>query len=494
MKWVWRGLIGLLAAVLALVGVVMARTMMLRPPAAAEAAVALQAAPPGIDADAAAQRLGEALRFRTISREAGTIEDPQAFRDLHAFLERAYPRTHAAFTREAVSDYSLMYTLAGSDPSAAPILLLAHQDVVPVEEGTEGDWEAPPWSGEIVDGFVYGRGAADDKGSLIAILEATEALLTQGFTPRRGIILAFGHDEEVSGAGAAAMAALLGERNVRPWFALDEGMAVVLDEPTTGAPVALIGVAEKGYMSVRVTARAEGGHSSMPQAETAADKLAQAIVAIRGSPFAGGVSNGPAGELLDALGPRLQFMQRMAIANRWLFGGIIETQIAQTGAGNAILRTTIAPTIMEGGTKDNILPQEMHAIVNLRLHPRDSVESALAHLREAVSGIEGVTIEPEGEPNEPSPVSSTTGDAYALLAAAAQAHAPDGAPVAPMLVLGATDARHYAGVAENVYRFQPVWARQADFSRIHGTGERMAVEDLGRMARFYAQLIATGVH
>ncbi|MBI1187522.1 MAG: M20 family peptidase [Alphaproteobacteria bacterium] len=490
MKWVWRGLVLVLIAIAAVAGVVAVRTMTLRAPAAA-AAVALPSAPQ-IDEAAAAARLGEAIRFRTISRTAGVVDDPDAFRALHAFLAQTYPRTHAAFTREFVNAFSLLYTLPGSDPAAAPILLLAHQDVVPVEAGTEEDWEAAPFSGALIDGMIYGRGAVDDKGSLIAILEATEALLAQGFAPRRGVILAFGHDEEVSGAGAAAMAALLRERNIRPWFALDEGMAVVLDEPTTGAPVALIGVAEKGYMSVRVTARAEGGHSSMPQADTAADKLARAIVAIRANPFEGGVQDGPAGALLDALGPRLGFMQRMAIANRWLFGGMIEAQVAQTGAGNAILRTTIAPTILEGGTKDNILPQEMHAIVNLRLHPRDSVESALAHLRAAVSDIEGVTVEPEGDPNEPSPVSSTEGDAYALLAAAAAAHAPEGAPVAPMLVLGATDSRHYVGVAENVYRFQPVWARQADLSRIHGTGERMSVGDMGRMARFYAQLIAAG--
>lgn len=490
MKWVWRGLVLVLVAVLALVGVVLARTLMMRAPEAA-AAVELPA-PPAIDEAAAAARLGEAIRFQTISREAGVVGDPAAFRGLHAFLARAYPRTHAAFTREYVNDLSLLYTLPGSDPSAAPILLLAHQDVVPVEAGTEGDWEAEPFSGALIDGMVYGRGAADDKGSLIAIFEATEALLAQGFTPRRGVILAFGHDEEVSGAGAAAMAALLRERNIRPWFALDEGMAVVLDEPTTGGPVALIGVAEKGYMSVRVAARAEGGHSSMPQAETAADKLARAIIAIRARPFRGGVQDGPAGALLDALGPRLGFMQRMAIANRWLFGGLIEEQVSASPAGDAILRTTIAPTILAGGAKDNILPQEMHAIINLRLHPRDSVAGALAHLRASVADIDGVTIEPEGAPNEPSPVSSTQGEAYALIASAAAAHVPEGAPVAPMLVLAATDSRHYVGVAENVYRFQPVWARQADLSRIHGTGERLAVADMGRMARFYAQLIAAG--
>jgi carboxypeptidase PM20D1 len=454
------------------------------------AAVALAPAP-HIDNAAAAAHLSEAIRFRTISRTEGVVEDPQAFRDLHAYLERTYPRTHAAFQRELVDGFSLLYTLPGADSSLRPMLLIAHMDVVPVEQGTEGDWEAPPFSGDLVDGHVYGRGAIDDKGSLVAILEATEALLAQGFRPRRTILLAFGHDEEVQGAGAEATADLLRTRSLRPWFVLDEGMQVVLDEPTTGGPVALIGTAEKGYVSVRVTARADGGHSSMPPSQTAAERLSRAILAIRARPFPGGL-DGPAASVLDAVAPKLGLVDRVAIANRWVFGGLVAQRLAGTPAGNALLRTTIAPTIVGGGTKENVLPQEMHAIVNLRLHPRDSIESAVAHLRASVTGIEGVSVEIQGTPTEPSPVSSTTSDSYALLAAAARAHAPEGAPVAPMIVLGATDSRFYVPISENVYRYSPVWTRQEELRRVHGTGERMSVENLGRMARFYAQVMATG--
>jgi carboxypeptidase PM20D1 len=172
--------------------------------------------------------------------------------------------------REVVAEYSLLYTWSGSDPSRPPILLLAHQDVVPVEAGTEKDWEAPPFAGEVRDGYVYGRGATDDKGYLVAVMEAMETLLARGFEPRRTVMLAFGHDEEVLGSGARAMAQLLKERNIRAWLVLDEGMAVLLDNPLTAKPAALIGVAEKGYMTVRVTARSEGGHSSMPPRESAA--------------------------------------------------------------------------------------------------------------------------------------------------------------------------------------------------------------------------------
>ncbi len=491
MKWVKRGFLAFMAVLVLFIGIVVVRTAMVRPGAKLATAVNLAPAPE-INVDLAATHLGEAIRIKTISLREGVVENPEAFLGFHAFLQAAYPRVHAALRREVVADYSLLYTLPGSDPSLPPILLLAHQDVVPVEVGTEDNWEAPPFSGEIRDGHIYGRGATDDKGSLIAIMEAMETLLGPGFKPRRTVMLAFGHDEEVLGGGAKAIAELLGERNIHPWFVIDEGMAVLLDNPLTGKPAALIGIAEKGYLTVRVTARSEGGHSSMPPRETACERLSRAILAVRSHPFAGYLEEGPIAGMLDAFIPYLGFAQRAVISNRWASGPLLRSRMGSTPAGDALLRTTIAPTELGGGTKENILPQEVHALVNLRLHPRDSVESALEHLRRSVAGIEGVSIDIHGTPTEPSPVSSTTSDSYALLAAAASAHAPEGTPVAPMLVLGATDSRYYAQLAENVYRFAPEWGLQSEFVRVHGTGERLSVENLGRMVRFFAQLMVTG--
>ncbi|MBI1250464.1 MAG: M20 family peptidase [Alphaproteobacteria bacterium] len=490
-KWILGAISAAVVALGAIGGVMVYRTAQLTAaPAAAEAAGA--AAPIAIDADAAARRLSQAIQIQTVSRTEGVVEDPETFAALHLLLAREYPRAHAALQHEIVLDHSLLFTWSGSDPALAPILLLAHQDVVPVEAGTEGDWEQPPFSGAIANGYVWGRGAVDDKGSLIAIFEGMEALLAQGFQPRRTVLLAFGHDEETLGGGASAIAALLQQRSVRPWFVLDEGMAVVEDFPLTGGPVALIGIAEKGYMSVRVTARADGGHSSMPQADTAAERLSRAILALRANPFPGGLDDGPTGQMLQVLAPQMPYAARLAIANRWAFNGVLIRQTEATPSGNALLRTTIAPTMIDGGAKENVLPQEMHAIVNLRLHPRDTVDSALAHLRAAVADIPNVTIEPEGTPSNPSPVSATDSDSYRLIEAAARTFAPEGAPVAPMLVLGATDSRHFAGVAENVYRFAPMRAPQSELGRIHGTGERMSVENLTRMAQFYAELVRTG--
>ena len=491
MKWVKRGFAVLVVVLALFIGTVAVRTVTSRPKAGATAPVDLAPAPE-IDEQSAAARLGEAIRFETISRTAEVVENPESFLAFHAFLETAYPRVHAALRREVVADFSLLYSLPGSDPSLPPILLLAHQDVVPVEAGTEKDWEVPPFSGEIRDGYVYGRGADDDKGSLIAIMEAMETLLERGFKPRRAVMLAFGHDEEVLGGGAKAIVRLLQERDVRAWFVIDEGMGVLLDSPLTGKPAALIGIAEKGYMTVRVTAGAEGGHSAMPPRETAAERLSRAILAIRANPFPGDLNEGPIAEFLDAFAPHLGFGMRAMIVNRWAFGPLLRSKMGATPPGNALLRTTIAPTELRGGTKENVLPQEVQALINLRLHPRDSVEGALEHLRRSVSGIERIKMEVQGTPTEPSPVASTASDSYALLAAAARAHAPDGAPVVPMLVLGGTDSRYFAPVAENIYRYAPAWGSQSEYKRVHGTGERLSVENLGRMARFYAQLMATG--
>ena len=488
--WRWTLLALALTAALIL-AVVLARTLMLS--SLWKPAVTHELAPsPRIDAQRAALRLGQAIRFPTVSREQGKVDNPDAFRDLRAFLKSTYPRVHRAMTRERIEDLSLLYTLPGSDPSLEPILLLAHQDVVPVESGTEQAWEAPPFAGEIHDGFVYGRGAFDNKGSLIAIFEAMEALLEQGFSPRRTILLAFGHDEEVMGSGAEATARTLQEKGVKPWFVLDEGAVVLQDLPMTGEPAALIGIAEKGYLTVRVTAHGPGGHASMPPSDSATERLSRAILAIRGQPFSGGFDTGPAGLMLQTLAPQLGFLARAVIANRWLFEPLLISGTASTPAGNALLRTTIAPTLLSAGTKPNVIPQEATAFLNLRIHPRDSVDDALEHMRHSVADIEGIEVETYGRFSEPSPISSVDNDAYSLLVAVAGVHAPEGAPVVPALVLAATDSRFYAPIARDVYRFAPVWMPQADLERVHGTGERLSVEDLGRLIGFYAQLIETG--
>lgn len=440
------------------------------------------------DTDAALQRLSEAVQIPTISHQDPALWDPAPFGRFHAFLQRAYPRVHAALTREVVNGHALLYTWTGSDASAAPILLLAHQDVVPIAPGTEADWTHPPFSGEISEGAVWGRGTLDDKGSLIGILEAVEALLAAGFQPRAAVYLCFGHDEEIGGwEGAGRIAALLEERGVKAALCLDEGLAVIDGMiPGVDGRMSLIGVAEKGYLSVAVEARAPGGHSSAPPPETAIGRVARAVARLEDNPFPATLA-GPLREMLETAAPEMRLPMRLVMANLWLFGPVVRRQLAAEPATNAVIRTTAAPTLFHAGEKENVLPQHARAVVNFRLLPGETVDSALVRIRETIGDAE-VSVKPLPTPNEPSPVSRTDGPAWNAVAMSARQVFPD-APVAPGLLTGGTDCPHYEGVAENIYRFLPVTLNAERLETFHGTNEHIPAGDFLDAIRFYAQVI-----
>src|SRR5690606_23807972 len=308
-----------------------------------------------IDASAAAIRLAEAIRFRTISLVQDG-EDRAQFEQFHAWLQQRYPAFHAAARREMVGELSLLYTWEGSDPGQPPIVLLAHQDVVPVPDDTRTNWQVDPFGGVIRDDHVWGRGAIDDKGSLVALLEAAEFLAAQGRRPARTIIFAFGHDEEIGGdRGAVLMAAELKERGIRAWFVLDEGMAALERHPLTGGPAAMIGISERGSGTMRIRAVGQPGHSSMPPPETAVSLVSEAVVRIHDMPIDRSLEGGPALAMMRALAPELSLTNRMAVSNEWLFAPLLRQRMAGDPAAQALLGTTIAPTMLEGGVRPNVL-------------------------------------------------------------------------------------------------------------------------------------------
>lgn len=449
--------------------------------------------PPPVSADEAAERLSQALQIRTITVAPG---DPRPgnegpWLELHDWLETNYPAAHSAMRRETVADYTLLYTWPGRDETLKPLLLMAHQDVVPVNIGTEGDWTGAPFAGEIIDGYVYGRGAIDDKGSMVALMEAADALARDGFTPRRTIHFLFGHDEEVSGRGAAAGIELLKSRGVEPVMALDEGFMIVDPSPLTGAPMGFIGVAEKGYITVEITAVAEGGHSSTPPRDSAAVRLSRALVALDENQMPADFSKPPVSDLFRAAAPDMGFTSRMAFANLWLFRGMVEGQMAEIPAANALIRSTTAPTMLVGSAKENVLAQRATAIVNFRIHPNDTEDDILDHIRRVTGDIPGLEIE-KGRSGVrgtgASPVSPTDNRAYGVLAEVAR-QAGDGAPAAPGLVLGATDGRYATAITDSVYRFAPAVMSPEELTGFHGTNERISVENMGRLARGYGQII-----
>jgi carboxypeptidase PM20D1 len=444
-------------------------------------------APPAlsIDRDAAMARFVRAVQFRTISFGDATPSLPPEHDQFIAWLATAYPRVHSSLSRELVGK-SLLFVWRGSDPALKPVLLMGHYDVVPIEPGTEARWEHPPFSGTIAGGYVWGRGTMDDKLTVIGLMESAESLLAEGFKPRRTIYFSFGEDEEARGAGAGHVARLLASRGVKFDAVVDEGGAITLDT-IRGAPkpVAVVGIAEKGFASVELSAEGKGGHSSMPPPLTEVGALAAAVDAVQSHPFRAGV-RGAAAQTFRWLAPEMPFGQRLVLANLWLFEPALQAQAKKSHSMNAMLRTTTAPTIISGGVKDNVIPSHARAVINFRLLPGDSVASVVDHVRTAVADPH-VRIRLTGAGSEASPVSDPDSPQFRALQQTIGQVFPD-VIVVPYLVVGATDARYFAPLSANVYRFVPARIREADLSRAHGTNERIAVGDFFDAIRFYRAL------
>ncbi len=445
--------------------------------------VALAAAR-AIDVDAAAAHLGEAVRFRTVSNQDPAANAWAEWDRLHAWMQAAYPKAHAAMERRELGR-TLIYRWAGSDPALEPIVLMAHQDVVPVEEATAGRWTQAPFSGAVAGGFVWGRGAMDDKGSLVSILEAVETLAGSGFKPRRTVYLVFGHDEEVAGTGAAAAAAWFKASRITPEFALDEGSLALSNNPITGSPVALIATAEKGSSNLLITAEGAGGHSSTPPRETAALTVARAVDRIASRPFPLRFQ-GPGAETVKAVAADGPAPMRALVANSWLFAPLIAAKMGETPTAAALLHTTIAPTMLQGSPKANVLPQRASAVINYRIAPGDTPDSVIARARAAVTGLP-VKLSWIGTPAGATAVSSTRSRGWGLVASLAREQT--GAPAAPSLSVAATDGRSFSGVARDVYRFEPILVSEQELSGFHGINERLSLINLKRMIGFYERLI-----
>jgi carboxypeptidase PM20D1 len=488
-----RGCGAIAAALALLVALLVANTFRLPappPPGPATAAVP-------VDLEAATARLARALRFRTVTYDDPARAHPEELAALRAFLAASFPRVHAAMSPKLVGGGSLLYTWRGRHPQLPPVLLMAHQDVVPVED--ERAWTHPPFGGVVADGYVWGRGAIDDKGSLLGLLEACEALLVEGFTPDRTVYLELGHDEEGGGAGAAQVAALLRSRRVRLAMVLDEGGFYARDlMPGLAVPAALVGIAEKGYLSLELVATGEAGHSSRPPKRTAIGVLSRALARLEANPFPPRV-DGATRQMLRAFAPRLPFARRVALANLWLLGPVVARGLTDDPSSAALVRTTTALTVISAGGKDNVLPSRARAVVNFRILPGETVAGTMAHVRRVLAD-DTIAVRPlaAGGPMggaavareiEPPPVSRVGSPGWTLVRDVARQSWPGDVVVAPYLLTGASDSRWFAPIADDVYRFTGFTIGPEDVSRFHGVDERIAVADYERVIAVYYRLL-----
>ncbi|KYG85164.1 hypothetical protein AWW67_15735 [Roseivirga seohaensis] len=437
--------------------------------------------------DSSIQRLTEALKIKTISHEDPANFDSTAFESFNEFLKNNYPLIDSILEHKTFNQYSHLFSWRGKDLTLKPIVLMGHIDVVPIASPEK--WSVDPFGGIVKDGVIWGRGTIDDKFSVIGILEAVEMLLSEGAQPERTIYLAFGHDEEVGGEkGAVAIARYLEHEGIHAEYILDEGYAITQKlVPGVDSDVAFIGVAEKGSTTIELTVDMDGGHSSRPDAETAIDVLAKAVAKVKSNPSKGTISE-PMQGFINQIGPEMGFVNKMAFANLSIFKPLVlSTYESAGGAGNALIRTTTAPTIFNAGIKENIIPTHARALINFRIIPGETSEDVLNHVNQTIDDSR-VKTRFFGFNSEPSPVSPVETSGYNTINKSIK-EVFDGVLTAPNLVIAATDSRHFGAISPNIYRFVPYHINEENISTFHGIDERIPVEDYKNAIRFYRQLI-----
>lgn len=440
--------------------------------------------------DTPAERLAEAVRFKTVSYQDRASIDYDEFLRLNRFLRVTYPRVFSTLQVETVNDYSLLIRWPGSDPELAPVLFTAHTDVVPVEPGTEEDWDHPAFAGVVADGRIYGRGTLDDKQGVLGILEAAESLLADGFVPARTIVFAFGHDEEISGRdGAVKLAARIQELGLHFAWMVDEGGFVLSDNPLLpDQPVAIVNVAEKGYLTLTLVATGEGGHSSRPPKISTIGRLAAAVQRVENNPFPVRLVP-PVEAMLESMGPHMEQPNRFIFGNLWLTGGLVADQMADDPLTSSFVRTTTALTMFNAGVKENVIPQRAVAKINFRLLPGDTPETVVDRITALVDDP-AIEVRQDNWDRIPA-VADYKGSGFAVIAEAVTAVYPE-AVVVPSLLTATTDTRNYIDVADNQYRFHGIVVDSSQVTSVHGTNEYVDVESYEKSIELAREMMKIG--
>jgi len=441
-----------------------------------------------LDVDRIAKNLSGSLRFKTISSEKLEEFDSKEFLGFHEYLEKTYPKLHKMLSKEVISKYSLLYKWEAKKPVKKPIVLMAHIDVVPVDERTLKDWSYAPFDGEIAEGFVWGRGTLDMKGQLIALCEAVEYMIDKGFSPTRDVYLVFGQDEETLGEfGNRKIVSLLKERGVNPEFVIDEG-GVIIDGNIVGinGDIGLVGICEKGYADITIEATSKGGHASQPPKDTAVSQLSDAILRLR-EKRPKPKMNKVLRSFLTTLSPYMGFPLRLVTSNLWLFKGLILMILGKSATSGALTKTTFAPTMLKGSTAPNVLAQKATAVVNYRIAIGSSIKELTEHVEKVLKKTD-VKIS-KVRAYEPSRVSDSDSDSYRFVKKALKQTMPDIITISPYIMVGATDSRFYYDISDNVFLIFPFRMSSEQIGSLHGTNEKVTVDSLSEGVEFLIRLL-----
>ncbi|HVP21181.1 MAG TPA: M20/M25/M40 family metallo-hydrolase [Anaerolineaceae bacterium] len=469
--------------ILFLIAFLLIRTLMFAKPFVAEEPVELEE----VEAPVVAEHLASIIQCETVSMVSENPAGRRAFYELQLKLHEMYPRLHATLEQQIFNDFTLLYAWRGKNPDLPPAVLMAHQDVVPAATDSLDQWEYPPFSGAIADGFVWGRGTLDVKGQVIGLMESVEALLKTGYQPERTIYLAFGHDEEIGGTGCKAVVDWFAVREIRPGIVLDEGGQIAESIlPDVSVPVAVVGTAEKGTLVVELSVEAEAGHSAFPPRQTAIGALAQGLAFLEHEQMPTNLKFFM--QLIKGVAAAMPYTQQLALANLWLFGGGIKKRLEANPITNAMIRTTTATTVIQAGDRPNMLPGKASALINFRLLPGDTIAGVCDHVRKVVDDPRLKLEVNQSWAREASSESLTEVPSFQLLGRTIR-QVFENAPVCPYLVLAATDARYYHEICDEVYRFTPLVMTSEDIHRVHGLNERVSIDALGKMVQFYIQLL-----
>ena len=469
----------ILAALILLLAVVLIRTAAFKPKAQFEAIDEKI----DFDKERSINALQQLVRCKTVSYYDKTLEDEAEFNKFIELLPQLYPEVFKVCEYMTLPDRALLFKWKGKK-NDDPVVLMAHYDVVPVDEKS---WQKPPFSAIIEDGVLWGRGSLDTKVTFNGVMFSANTLIAQGFTPENDIYFAFSGGEEVNGNGAVNIVEYFNKNNIKPQFVLDEGGAVVENVfPGVKSPCAMVGIAEKGMINLTFSVKSNGGHASSPAPHTPIGILSRACCRVENKPFKMHITK-PAADMFDTLGRHSGFVYRMIFANMWLFSGVLNLICKKSGGElNALVRTTVAFTQSEGSSAPNVIPPKASMTANLRLNPKDTVESAVEYIKKVIDD-ENVTLT-VGSNMQPSPVSRTDCDGWKKVSTAIVS-TWNSTIVSPYLMVQCSDSRHYRDLSDKVYRFSAMDLTSEERKTIHGHNEKIRLETANRAVEFYIRLM-----